>query len=289
MSQWGVMRKDQDIKFRWINAVKGEYGPASSTTRLVLIMLSTHMNIDGSSCFPSTALLASETKLTERSVCTHLEKAEKEGWIKRHIKGGGQNWKRYQYTPSIPDKALNDVQHVNNKGTEPASAPYEQKGTEPHAEGTEPHDIKALNDVQSSISYSSSRSSSLLNNVEDTIQDEKIIKEEIPQSTDSYLLAEHLLNSILKRRPSFKKPRLNSWAKQIDSMLGQDKRTSQEIRAVIDWCQKNTFWQNNILSTKTLREKFDKLALQMASKSTQINNKQGRQPEPFLTEGYYDN
>lgn len=72
-----------------------------------------------------------------------------------------------------------------------------------------------------------------------------------------------LLNEILKRKPDFKKPDLNKWAKNIDLMVRVDKRTIEEIKKVIVWCQQDLFWQNNILSTAKLREQFDQLSLKM--------------------------
>jgi hypothetical protein len=72
-----------------------------------------------------------------------------------------------------------------------------------------------------------------------------------------------LLNSILEKRNAFKKPNLQSWAKHIDLLLRKDKRDPDEIARVIAWCQADSFWQDNILSTKKLRQQYDQLALKM--------------------------
>ena len=117
------------------------------TTRHVLLTLACHMNEFGNGCFPSTKTLARQTGLSERSVCTHLEVAMKAGWItvqKRRL--SGRAWKRHEYQiswpqgtelPSAPSKARKDVQHVKPRGTERRN-------------------IKALKDVQSSTSLSTS-------------------------------------------------------------------------------------------------------------------------------------
>ena len=42
-------------------------------------------------------------------------------------------------------------------------------------------------------------------------------------------------------------------------MIRLDNRDPVEIEKVILWCQEDTFWQNNILSTKKLRFQFDQL------------------------------
>jgi len=49
-------------------------------------------------------------------------------------------------------------------------------------------------------------------------------------------------------------------------MLDRDGRTEEHVRAVIDWCQDDTFWKANILSMPKLREQFDRLRLQAADR-----------------------
>ncbi|MBM6427871.1 helix-turn-helix domain-containing protein [Burkholderia contaminans] len=144
------------------------------TTRHVLLTLSCHVNDAGEPAYPSTALLAAETGLSERAVVTHLRDAAGLGWLTVEKHGyGGQRWARNQYYPRLPDgfelverdvkrteagsvpqktghktKALNDVQQPVDKGTEAGSVPQE-KALNVVPEGTEPNDRKALNDVQS--------------------------------------------------------------------------------------------------------------------------------------------
>jgi hypothetical protein len=79
-------------------------------------------------------------------------------------------------------------------------------------------------------------------------------------------LAKLLFNFIKKRNPNHKEPNFQTWAKQIDYMLRIDKRTFADVRRIIAWCQSDSFWQNNILSTKKLRDQFDQLTLKMKEK-----------------------
>lgn len=53
------------------------------------------------------------------------------------------------------------------------------------------------------------------------------------------------------------------WWQACDRLLRVDERDPDEVRQVIDWCQKNEFWQGNILSMPKLREKYDTLRNQM--------------------------
>jgi DNA-binding transcriptional regulator YhcF (GntR family) len=86
-------------------------------------------------------------------------------------------------------------------------------------------------------------------------------------NSDEFRLAELLFNEIVNRKPDFRKPNLWKWAVHIDRMLRLDSRTIDSIEKVIRWCQRNDFWQNNILSTEKLRKHFDKLELQMEGKN----------------------
>jgi hypothetical protein len=97
------------------------------------------MNDMGEGCYPSTKRITELASLSERSVCTHIEEARQAGWIFSQVHGfSAQGWARNEYRPAWP------------KGTELGAGL--EKGTEPHAEGTEPDDIKALKEVQSIVS-----------------------------------------------------------------------------------------------------------------------------------------
>ncbi|WP_241023364.1 helix-turn-helix domain-containing protein [Paraburkholderia sp. Ac-20340] len=156
----------------------------SPTTRHVLLTLSCHLNDLGEDCFPSTAMLAEETGLSERSVCTHLTTAASLGWFVVRKHGfAKQRWARHEYLPRIPEgfeiraenegtetgsvpskrgrgaKALKDVQCPVDKGTEAGSVPSE-KALNVVQEGTEPSDVKALNEVQSNTAVNPTKKSS---------------------------------------------------------------------------------------------------------------------------------
>ncbi len=76
-------------------------------------------------------------------------------------------------------------------------------------------------------------------------------------------LSNCLLNLILLRNPEHKKPNIQSWCKHIDLMIRIDNRNPDDIETIINWCQHDTFWQDNILSTRKLRKQYDQLNLKM--------------------------
>jgi hypothetical protein len=78
-------------------------------------------------------------------------------------------------------------------------------------------------------------------------------------------LASFLLDEIQKNKPDFKKPNLQTWAREFDLLLRRDGRTVDRIQKVIVWVQSDSFWWKNILSARKLREKFDDLEAKMPS------------------------
>lgn len=97
-----------------------EHGPESSTTRLVLLSLLRWMDGDGGNCYPSIHSICGATKLSEPCVVKHLSIAEKEGWIKKTIRGNnGSGWNLHLYTPLIPEIALNLVKCDQTNRTKP--------------------------------------------------------------------------------------------------------------------------------------------------------------------------
>ncbi len=81
-------------------------------------------------------------------------------------------------------------------------------------------------------------------------------------------LSELLFEKILSRNPNHKKPNFQTWAKDIGRMIRIDHRAPENIQRVIEWCQSDPFWQNNILSTTKLRSQFDQLLLKMGKPGT---------------------
>jgi len=87
-------------------------------------------------------------------------------------------------------------------------------------------------------------------------------KDFLPDSKE-YRASNYLFEKILDRNPSNRKPDINSWALHIDYMIRIDNRTPKQIADVIDWSQQDDFWQNNILSTKSLRRNYDQMFMKM--------------------------
>ena len=84
-------------------------------------------------------------------------------------------------------------------------------------------------------------------------------------------LASFLLEEILKNKPDFRQPNLQTWARDIDLLLRRDNRSAEAIERVIGWAQSDhgdgmgkwKGWVAVILSAGKLRDKFDELELKM--------------------------
>jgi len=106
---------------------------------------------------------------------------------------------------------------------------------------------------------------------------------EYSHNSAEYQAAKYLADSILKRDPKNKRiPKsdedLYKWCVHIDYILRLDDRSIEELRDVLKYATTDTFWQTNILSTKTLRDKFGTLILRIRnSNQSNSNKKQGRQ------------
>lgn len=51
------------------------------------------------------------------------------------------------------------------------------------------------------------------------------------------------------------------WRRQARLMIDNDKRDLSKALNLIEWCQKDSFWQGNVLSMPKFRQQYDQLAL----------------------------
>jgi predicted phage replisome organizer len=78
-----------------------------------------------------------------------------------------------------------------------------------------------------------------------------------------YRLSIYLWNYIKKNNGQAKEPNLQKWSKTFDLMIRIDKRTVEDIKKTIVFCQQNDFWYKNILSPDKLRKHYEILTVQM--------------------------
>jgi hypothetical protein len=98
------------------------------------------------------------------------------------------------------------------------------------------------------------------------IEEDKKKKKIYAETSFEIGTSRYLFNKILENDPKAKPPNFQKWAHEIDLLVRIDKRNLDEIQSVIEFCQSDSFWKTNILSTEKLRKQFPKLFLQMKEK-----------------------
>lgn len=90
-------------------------------------------------------------------------------------------------------------------------------------------------------------------------------------------LSENLKQLIHKNNPRAKitEGQIKDWANDVRLMVERDGRTVDEIIELIEFSQGHRFWKINILSMGSLREKFDRLTLEMNEKKNPRRNESG--------------
>lgn len=100
------------------------------------------------------------------------------------------------------------------------------------------------------------------------------------------LLLEEL---ILVNKPDYKfqgGKRRERWANEFRLMRERDGRSPERIEEVLRFSQNNPFWKKNILSAEKLREKFDRLEMEMRERKEE--NRGSFKGPPSLREIYDD-
>ena len=108
------------------------------------------------------------------------------------------------------------------------------------------------------------------NKKENESENETEKKPSFPDDSDEVRLSQLLADLITANIETFKQPNIQSWARHIDLMIRVDKRTPEDIEAVVRWCQQDSFWKSNILSTSKLRQKFDQLTAKMGGAKARV-------------------
>lgn len=88
-------------------------------------------------------------------------------------------------------------------------------------------------------------------------------KKKFTSDSVEYQLAMYLFDKIKQNNPGhldLTESQKQKWADHIRLMIERDKRTPKQIRNMIDWCQADGFWRQNILSTVKLRKQYDTMA-----------------------------
>ena len=96
-----------------------------------------------------------------------------------------------------------------------------------------------------------------------------------------------LLDHLKKKNPSFKSPKLDKWILEVSRIIRVDKRTPEQLKAVIAWAfaQQDDFWATTLQSPTTLRKLFDRAWTKMHHKSkAQLEEEKVKSQESIIEE-----
>ncbi|EAD5308157.1 hypothetical protein ED407_02910 [Listeria monocytogenes] len=94
---------------------------------------------------------------------------------------------------------------------------------------------------------------------------------------DTHLSLANLLNNLIhQNNEEAKQPNIESWANDLRIMIEQDRRDPEKVKNAIIWSQKDDFWSSVVLSPKSLRKNYDKMAAQRNRDSKPTYKQNGR-------------
>lgn len=103
-------------------------------------------------------------------------------------------------------------------------------------------------------------------------------KEIYSQESNEVILSELLFQKMRINNPKCKGPDMQKWAEHIDKLIRIDGQSAEDIKAVIVWCQEDSFWKSNILGTEKLRKKFDQLLIKCKTQVEVKKEKEYKNP-----------
>lgn len=221
-----------------------QHSTSEGIDRLVLLAIADAADDDGGNAWPSVATLARKTRVDPRTVQRAVRRLVAVGELTMRSNAGrnGVNVYRVTMTPgTVPPR-----QTATPGATPPRqdAAPAESPHPPAHSHPTPRH--SATQPVLDPPTTRPTTSSS-----------------DAPKRADVERLCEHLADRI--QANGSKRPQIGkSWRDAARLMLDTDRRTEQQIRNAIDWCQNDEFWRSNILSMPKLREQYDRLRLAAA-------------------------
>lgn len=109
-------------------------------------------------------------------------------------------------------------------------------------------------------------------------------------------LSKLLFKLILTNKPDYPEPNFENWADEVRKLREIDKKTPEQIKAVIEYTQADDFWWDKVLSTACLRKKsksdnvkrIDRIEIQMEkskngnSNRTKIRTNSTENLQPFI-------
>lgn len=139
--------RGSSVAWRWRKALTQSELPA--TARLVLLVLSTHMNEHGGSCYPSIETQCKKTGLSKPCVIKYLAAAERAGWLKSKRRGlGNRRYNLKEYFARFPDGFVDQHEAGQVTGQDEQGLPsYDRKTVNEGDHDGKPSSLETVNEV----------------------------------------------------------------------------------------------------------------------------------------------
>lgn len=234
-------------------------GRLSHAEALVFIYITAQADSRTGIWIGSAGALAGELGIPVRTAARLLESLTKKRYLRRFTKPGAH----YCYPILVHKYLVTDGEHVgellNALATMNWRAPvYDRNSRSREHPGEQPGEqLAGQREIRS----------------ENREKKASSVPARTPSPTGASL-ASFLRQRIFDNNPTARitDAQMRKWGVEADLMMRQDRRTEMQIREVIDWCQRDSFWQANILSMGKLREKFDQLTLKMRAGCGGLNH-----------------
>ena len=201
--------------------------------------------------------IAKDLKRKYRTVLRHLKDLKKTGYI---------TLKRCPYGFVITINNSKKFQNRYDKGIQSGYDKNIQSEDKESVQICQPEctnmSTRVYKNVQNKLRYESD----IKSNTETPQKQKGDFKKIFNEESEEYKLSLHLFEKMKENNPGAKEPDFQLWAKHIDLMIRIDKKDPEKIKQIINWCQADSFWYANILSTQKLRKQFDQLVLKSIAK-----------------------
>ena len=229
-------------------------------TKLVLLRLADSANDETGECWPSLKYIQDKCNVKSKNTIRRaLEILEQMGLvvvIKRKLSASQNTSNLYKLNI---ERILNNGKRLGGSNSELGGSNSELGGSNSELGGgsnSEPRTNNSLEPINESTSSSGK-------NFQPRAKAKKNVF-----SDDDLMAAEWILGLIRKLNPSFKEPKIESWANDIRLMRERDNRTHKDICELFKWANQDKFWSVNILSPSKLRDKWDQLSMKRDAAKT---------------------
>lgn len=251
---------------------------------------------------PSLTNLARYAGLGRSTAARCVPELEGEGWFKKSAPTVQQAWRDKEtnnYLLTIPVSMLADLEDElvperdqSQRGTSPAEGLVPERDAEtsepeaglvPERDRTSPGAGHELTPSNPTTNYLSSSAAPPKGDEGEGSKKSKRVRKSEPYRDDVEQICLHLVERMVEngcRRPTI----TDIWRREARLLIDEPRPepvTVEKILALIDWCQKDSFWRSTIQSMPKFREKYDTLRLRAVEDWNRKNRPTGggaRQP-----------